>query len=255
MAYVVRKLLGKTLECWQTGINELDVHPGLICQPIIVWVRHVVHNACGPCQEKPVFKFIHLVLGPQQRHAQREREHQLVLLKQTAAHVVVEGKCEIFNQVVQPVLKLLVWFCKVTGSQEEVEEPLHTVLVHRVYHCQAGCAKEEDRAVEGYRAVLAAGLVDDDLCLLCFCLLLINERRLLLAALQCHNQVFLLQDVPLSLLQHSQDGVLQVLQLLGHCCVVGCQCLLLILQVLALLTNNFPQQLVLQPLGGDEEVQ
>eukprot|EP00976_Prorocentrum_cordatum_P073780 1181260-Prorocentrum_minimum.AAC.3 len=62
------------------------------------------------------------------------------------------------------------------------------------------------------------------------------------------------QDVALGLLQQLQNLVLQVLQLLLVRRQAADQTVLGLLKVEALLADQIPQQLVLQPLGGDGEV-
>lgn len=60
----------------------------------------------------------------------------LVLLKEGATDVAVEGVGEVVTQTVQSVCQLVGLLCVVDGEDEQIDEPGQRVLVHWVDVCE-----------------------------------------------------------------------------------------------------------------------
>mmetsp|Transcript_35919 Transcript_35919/g.60023 ORF Transcript_35919/g.60023 Transcript_35919/m.60023 type:complete len:212 (+) Transcript_35919:1925-2560(+) len=194
------ELLVKALECRKVLCDVLNVRPGLIRKPIRSWIWIAFHSAGRTSQQESVLELIDLVARPQKRNAEAEREHQLVRLEQTTADVVVEGISEIFDQVVQSLIQIFTGLRIVNAGQEQIVEPLQTVLVHRVHHRQAGHAEEQCTAVECDRAIFTSGLVNDHFRLFGFGHFQIDFFRLHFTPFQSNNEVLLLKDITFSFL-------------------------------------------------------
>eukprot|EP00976_Prorocentrum_cordatum_P114809 1195902-Prorocentrum_minimum.AAC.5 len=91
---------------------------------------------------------------------EHEGEEQLVLLKERAAHVLVQEEGEVLREVAQADVQIVTGRGVCDRLDEQVAEPLQAVLVHGVDVGHVLHGEKEERRVLRYRLVAHARLVD-----------------------------------------------------------------------------------------------
>jgi hypothetical protein len=182
--------------------------------------------------------------------------HELVLLEERAADVAVEKVLEVGVEVLHAVLEVGRGLRVGDGADEEVDEPIERVLVHRVDVGEEGDAEEEERGAVRHGLVAVARLVDLDLGLVGDLLLLADLVREHLGGREDVDRRRVLEDrAALAAREHLEDLILDFFELL----LVGGRLLheppLLLLEVGPFLGDDDAEQLVLQARGRDHKVE
>ena len=146
-------------------------------------------------------RLLRLDLAPvdRQKHlgGDEKREEQLVLLKQRAAHHLVEKVGEVPGDVPQAGLQLRGPVRVVDAAQEELGVPLQRVLVHVADVGHVGYAEEQDGGMLRHRPVSRSRQIDLHLGLVGDLLLLRDFIGQHLGRAEHLNRFFVLQNVTL----------------------------------------------------------
>mmetsp|Transcript_37420 Transcript_37420/g.107805 ORF Transcript_37420/g.107805 Transcript_37420/m.107805 type:complete len:259 (+) Transcript_37420:2618-3394(+) len=175
-------------------------------------------------------------------------------LEEASADTLVDGVREECNEIPQTHFRRVSSRSIVYSKTSKLLKPLETELIHGVSDDQLRHAEEEEARTEGVILVRLSDLVDLLLGHGSLCHGLADDCRGLLRILQGVNELFTLQDVPVSR-EKPQNIILDLLQLLGHGSVVLHQLLLLLLHLGLLLLHNDAKHLILQTLRRDCKVE
>ena len=237
--------------------ERVDVLPHLLRDPlgrgVLGEARRIEHHAAR--QQVAPLGVVELVVALHEVGAQQQREGQLVLLKERAADVLVQEVLKVRVEVLHAHLQVAARLRIGDRAAEEVDEPVERVLVHRVDGGERGDAEEEHSRAVRDGLVRRARLVDLDLGLVGNLLLGANLVGELLGAVKDLNGRGVLEDRAARRLEHLEDLVFH----LGELLLVGGALLhqpaLLLFEVGPLLGHHDAEQLVFQTIGRDHEVE
>mmetsp|Transcript_14309 Transcript_14309/g.34769 ORF Transcript_14309/g.34769 Transcript_14309/m.34769 type:complete len:690 (-) Transcript_14309:4721-6790(-) len=252
--FVARQRVKEVVECWDLRQRH-QVQPALVWDPLLGLLAH-----CVDVQRAATLKeHAHQVQGEslgrdEDLVGEHEGERHLVALEEAALDVQVDGVRHVLDDVVDALGGHRRLLCLVDGELVQVVELLQGRLVHDVARGELGDEEVHERGAVRHRAVLLTRLGDLEVGLRCVGQLLIDVLRRLLGAVEDVDELHVVQKVTRRVGQPEQQVVLELLDLLLVARHFLYQRLPLLLQLVLLFKNELAQQLVLQPPGGDGEV-
>jgi len=121
----------------------INVVPAVLIDPVsrILFLLDIARRSR---EQVPIFQVVKLIFSLQDLDQQHEAEEQLVLLEQGAADILVQREGEVIIQVEKSLFKLLCRRRVLHAHNEQIDEPLERVLVHRVNSVQVNDAEEKN---------------------------------------------------------------------------------------------------------------
>eukprot|EP00968_Pinguiococcus_pyrenoidosus_P027389 scaffold7375_cov268-Pinguiococcus_pyrenoidosus.AAC.39 len=190
-----------------------QVVPGRVVQPSrCLGLRPPHLQGGGALEEEAEERAVQQPLALEDLGRQQEAEQQLVLGEERAADILVQHVGEGLVEVLDSLVVVLALGRLADGEEEEANEPLQRVLVHRVHDVQVRDTEEQLRRTKRDGNVALAHARNLLLRLRRFLDLLLDDVGGDLGVLERVDEHLVIQDVALCVLEQRQDLILQLLE-------------------------------------------